>query len=673
MDNQKNIPNKLINETSPYLLQHAHNPVDWYPWGQEAFDKAKKEDKPVFLSIGYSTCHWCHVMAHESFEDKEVAKALNDSFISVKVDREERPDIDEVYMSVCQAMTGSGGWPLTIIMRPDKKPFYAGTYLPRESAFGRTGLIELLERVAELWETDREGLVSNGEKITGYFSGKAQVERKTVDVEKIIRGAYSHIKNSYEEEYGGFSQSPKFPSPHYLLFLLKYWKAYGDDDALRMAEHTLGAMYRGGIFDHVGGGFSRYSTDRQWLVPHFEKMLYDNALLLLAYSEGYAATGNELYKTVTQNIAAYVMRDMQSLEGGFYSAEDADSEGKEGKYYVWDYAELEKLLTDDELCLLEARYGVSKRGNFEGKNILNLINAAGKGGALETSALGKLYEARRKRVPPFKDTKIMASWNGLMIEALARAGEVFGDKECLISAAKAADFVLGNMTGGKLHGSYKEGTLSKKAFLADYANMAGALAELYSATLDTKYLEKAMGLVKEMIDSFWDKGEKRFFMCAKGEEELFMRPRDEYDGAMPSGNSSAITVLAKLKDMTGLDWIREALGSAVEGFAPTAAGTPGAYVHFISSLLSESVPHRQVVIAAGKDDIEALEAYRTIRRSFLPFTTAIYYDKSEQMKALVPDLEQYDTEEPFAGYVCENFACKKPVADPDGLMRELGL
>ncbi len=613
-------------------------------------------------------------MAHESFEDEEVAKVLNAGFVSVKVDREERPDIDEVYMSVCQAMTGSGGWPLTIIITPDKKPFFAGTYLPRESKYGRTGLIELLERIEKLWHTKREELAQNSEKIAGHFSGIAQSGAEEAEAEVTIRSAYKYLKTLYESEYGGFSQSPKFPSPHYLLFLLKYWKAYGDEDAMKMVENTLAHMYRGGIFDHVGGGFSRYSTDRIWLMPHFEKMLYDNAMLLLAYSECYAATGKGLYRDVVRKTAAYVMRDMQSEKGGYYSAEDADSEGEEGKFYVWEYEELEKLLTDDELCLLEARFGVTKQGNFEGKNILNMINAAGGGGELETSALGKLYDVRKKRVPPFKDTKVIASWNGLMIEAMSRAGAVTGDKEFIISAAKAADFVLGSMKDEKgLHGIYIDGALSEKAFIADYANMGGALTSLYAATLDARYLKKALGFAKEMTDVFWDEGEKRFYMCAKGDEELFIRPRDDYDGAMPSGNSSAITLLLKLKDLTGQDRMGKALDSAIEAFVPVAAQTPGAYVHFISTLLSESVAHRQVVIAAGKDNGEALQAYRSVQSAFLPFTTAIYYDKSAEMDSLIPELVQYKTKDEFAGYVCENFTCKKPAADQARLMKELGL
>lgn len=610
-------------------------------------------------------------MERESFEDEEAAGVLNKYFISIKVDREERPDIDEVYMSVCQAMTGGGGWPLTIIMTPDKKPFFAGTYLPKNDAYGRMGLIELCLKVAELWKSGREELEENSSRITGMLSERPQ-RSGNADEGNIISKTFRHIGNSFDESYGGFSQSPKFPTPHYILFLLNYWKAYGHFDALDMAEKTLSAMYRGGIFDHVGGGFSRYSTDRKWLVPHFEKMLYDNAMLLLAYAQCYAATGSSLYRLVAQKTAEYLLRDMRSLEGGFCSAEDADSEGVEGKYYVWAYGELEELLSSDELKALKESFGVTRRGNFEGANILNMIHTKQEPGESGEAALEKLYEARRLRVPPFKDTKISASWNGLAIEALARAGAVLGKASYTDSAKAAADFVLSSMRtgGGELAGIYKAAG-SNKGFLADYANMCCALVSLYSATLELKYLSEAQTLAQDMLRLFWDDEDKRFYMTRSGDDELFMRPRDEYDGAMPSGSSMAVTGLLRLYNLTGAKWAKQALDKAVEGFLSEAAAAPTAHVHYISALLSKAVPQRQVIISAEKGSGEAKEAYASVISRFDPFTTFIYYDGSAEMDAVFAKLAQYKTDTPFAGYVCENFACKKPVYSAGELMNEL--
>ena len=646
--------NRLINETSPYLLQHAYNPVDWYPWGEEAFEKARKEDKPVFLSIGYSTCHWCHVMARESFEDEEVARVLNESYVPVKVDREERPDVDEVYMDVCQALTGSGGWPLTIIMTPDGKPFFAGTYLPKR------GLIELLEKVKEIWKTDREKLIKNAEEITGYFRGLKRGGERENDAEKVIRRAYAHIADSFDEEYGGFSQSPKFPVPHYLYFLLCYYKAYGDEKALGMAEKTLECMYRGGIFDHVGGGFSRYSTDRRWLVPHFEKMLYDNALLILAYTECFAATRKPFYREAAEAVIGYAIRVLRSPEGAFYSAEDADSEGAEGKFYVWDYGELSELLTPEELRYAEKRFGVTKRGNFEGKNILNLLNGAEKDSAAEARILRKLFLRREKRTRPFLDTKILASWNGFMIEALSRAAAVFGEREYEEYAAATADFVTAKIRETKNGG-----------FLADYANLGNALIALYQATLEMKYLGEAKKLAGDMLRTFWDGGEKRFYMRPKGNEELFMRARDEYDAATPSGNSGAIMLLSSLHRLTGSEELRETLDGAVLGFLPAAAAAPMGAVSFLTALLMRVTPRRQAVISARKDDEKAMGLYKELISRFDPFTTVIYYDGSEEAREAFPELAQYAPAESFAGYLCENFTCGKPAYSVEEFARVL--
>lgn len=669
-----NKTNRLAKQVSPYLLQHANNPVDWYPWGEEAFEKAKGADKPIFLSIGYSTCHWCHVMAHESFESEEVAKLLNSSFISIKVDREERPDIDEVYMNVCQAMTGSGGWPLTIFMTADKKPFYAGTYFPKITMYGRMGITELLSKISKIWKTDRQSLLQNSEKIRSFFTQSENEHNAKLDADKIIEKGYRHIESSFDKQYGGFSHSPKFPTPHYLLFLLKYSKAHKSKDALAMAEQTLDHMYRGGIFDHVGYGFSRYSTDHKWLVPHFEKMLYDNAMLLLTYCECYSATANPKYRDIIIKICTYLLRDMLSPDGGFYSAEDADSQGEEGKFYVFDYQELNSRFSQKEMLFLEEHYGVSKQGNFEGKNILNKISGGAQESELNDSVIAKLYEIRQKRVRPFLDTKISASWNGLMIEALIRAGVILRNLEYIESAKKAADFILQKMMGNsELFGIYKDGTRSSTGFLADYANIINALLAVYSATLEIKYLQKANSLAENMIALFWEKQEDRFYMAKKADEELFLRPKDEYDGAMPSGNASAIMCLTKLVNLTGNETFAQTLDSAIAAFADKSNTSPGSHVHFLSSLLIKSQPHRQIVLVSDKDNAQTLNTYQEITRSFLPFSTVIYYDKSSEMQTLFPELKQYKTTAPFAAYICENFACKSPVYSHEDLLNELNL
>ncbi len=657
--------NRLANEKSPYLRQHAQNPVDWYPWGGEAFDKAKAEDKPVFLSIGYSTCHWCHVMAHESFESEEAAAWLNAHFVPVKVDREERPDIDTVYMEVCQAMTGSGGWPLTIIMTPEKKPFYAGTYFPLHDVYGRMGLITLLKKVSELWRQDKSALAAHGEKVAAQLSDMRHPKADT-DAQQAIEAGFSVLERMFDEKWGGFSGAPKFPMPHYLLFLMDISKAYGIN-ALGLVKKTLDAMYRGGIFDHVGGGFSRYSTDERWLVPHFEKMLYDNALLLRAYIEGYAATGDHDMLFVAEKTAQYIMRDMQAPQGGYDSAEDADSEGEEGLFYVWSYDELKSCLNADEFSRLELRYGVKPSGNFEGKNILNRIGVDGTADAEDTIILNKLFALREKRIHPFKDTKISASWNGLAIEAFSRMAMVTGNPLYMQSAKKAADFVLIHMTqdGALFCGTYLDGAAGP-AFLPDYANMINGLLMLFTATRDLAYLKNALKLADKMLSLFAD--EDGFAMSAKDAEKLFMRPRDEYDGAMPSGSACAVMALVSLWQWTGSQRWRDAADAAIAAMLPMAAASPSAHIHLLSALMRRITPDRQIVISAEDGNMEAAVVYQELLKRHAPFDTVFYYDRSEETDKLFAHLSQYKSNAPFAGYVCENFTCKKPVFTPGELL-----
>ncbi len=564
--------NRLINEKSPYLLQHASNPVDWYPWGEEAFLKAKKEDKPVFLSIGYSTCHWCHVMEKESFEDEEVAGILNQDFVAIKVDREERPDLDQVYMTVCQAMTGQGGWPLTIFMTPDKKPFFAATYLPRRSRMGISGLVEFLPKVAEIWQLDRQKVEQSAEEITSALRRQAEgddlhvdLKTKSLPPEDILKQAFEGLKKSYDQQNGGFGGAPKFPSPHQLSFLLRYYRRSDSEEALKMAVNTLQKMYSGGIFDQLGYGMHRYSVDQHWLVPHFEKMLYDQATTAEAALEAYQASGDPEMAAFSRKIFSYVLDELQSEEGGFYSAEDADSEGEEGVFYVFSRKEFITLLGQDKGTLLADYYGVTDEGNFEkGKSVLhrpyddrdfcrqkNLTQDQLQ--SLLKEGREELLKARSRRERPFLDDKIITAWNGMIIAALAKGSVILDDTRYADAAGRAADFILEKMTAddGQLYRRYRDNEAAIAAFLEDYAFLARGLLELYQATSDTDRLEQAKKLVAEM-DPFLnqDKGKLKF---STTEEDLADLPLyvEAYDGAVPSGVSVGAEVYLRLGLFTG--------------------------------------------------------------------------------------------------------------------------
>ncbi len=587
-NHRNNIFNKLQNEKSPYLLQHAQNPVNWYPWGDEAFEKARTEDKPIFLSIGYSTCHWCHVMAHESFEDNSVAEILNENYISIKVDKEERPDVDSVYMDVCQAFTGSGGWPTSIFMDHDKRPFYAGTYYPKEA------FMSVLNRIGELWDKDRSLLDKQAHQLIEAVS----VERKRIvcaDIESIDTHAADILKKLYEPDYGGFSKAPKFPTSHNLLFLMDQYENTKDTVVLKMCEKTLNAMRGGGIYDHVGGGFSRYSTDHKWLVPHFEKMLYDNALLMIAYSRLYELTLNEKYAQTVKEIAKYLTRDLMHKDGVFYTAEDADSEGVEGEFYLFTKDEVKNILGADAEIFCK-HYNVIPSGNFEGKNILNTIKVDIPDSMTDIlrSCLEKLFAYRSKRIRPHRDEKILTGQNGLAIAAFSIAGRILKNIEYIQTAEKAVDFIFNNLKSndGRFISLYKDGKCKTAAFAEDYAYLTWGLLELYESTEKCEYLSKAETLQEILSQDFYDNENGGYFQTSKNAEKMIINKKELYDGATPSYNSVIMHNLLNIFLYThNTDYIKQ-LSLTLKYFSQELASYPHAYIHSIAlvSKLKNSLP-----------------------------------------------------------------------------------
>lgn len=667
--------NHLINEKSPYLLQHAENPVDWYPWCDEAFEKAKNENKPIFLSIGYSTCHWCHVMEKESFQDEEVAKILNENFISIKVDREERPDVDSVYMNICQAMTGHGGWPLTIIMTPDKKPFFAGTYIPKHSKYNRIGLIDLLQRIAQLWNENREKLLLLADQITDEIKqALTHIQPKETIDEQIFTQAYEQLESQFDPEYGGFGYAPKFPTPHNLMFLLRYWKMTGNLKSIIMVEKTLNSMSLGGIYDHIGFGFHRYSTDRQWILPHFEKMLYDQALISIAYLEAYQATGNSRYKKLCNEILSYVLRNLTNPDGGFYSAEDADSEGEEGKFYLWEFEELRRILNQDELNFVVEKFNVQKEGNYfdelrkgkTGKNILYLTRElAEKEDEIWQKIRQKLFEHREKRIHPLKDDKILTDWNGLMITAFAKAYSVLKIEEYLNVARKGADFILKNLyKDGKLLHRFRDGEAKIDGYLDDYAFFIWGLLELYEASFETKYLKIAIDLAEIMIRLFWDGENGGFYFTDSENKDVIFRQKELYDGATPSGNSVALLDLIKLAKITGRNDFNEIVDKLVETFSTMVKKYPSAYTFFLSSLSFILTQSFEIFIVGEKDALD--EVLKVINSKFLPNKVILFKpsDEESDITTISPFASEYkEINGKTTIYICTNYECKKPVND----------
>lgn len=622
--------NYLKDQTSPYLLQHADNPVNWYPWCREAFDKAKEENKPIFLSIGYSTCHWCHVMAHESFEDEEVAEELNRHFISIKVDKEERPDIDSVYMSVCMMFTGNGGWPTSIFMTPDQKPFYAGTYFPKNAPYGRIGFLALLKIIHKKWEENENALIKTGEEITKelhWYTEETKEFNKVKETneidEKLQEQAFWWFWNNFDRKYGGFGMPPKFPAPHNLMFLMEYYDVTGEESALEMTEKTLLQMYKGGMFDHIGYGFSRYSTDQYFLVPHFEKMLYDNALMLLAYTKAHSLTGKDIYRNIAEKTADYILREMTSTEGAFYSAQDADSEGVEGRYYVFDYQEIIDLLGEKKGKNFNRYFNITKEGNFEGKNIPNRLKADNDFGKEEElkECIDKVYAYRKERCKLHLDDKILTSWNGLMIGAFATMYRIFGKDIYLQQAMSACDFIeRQQQEEDVLFVSYRAGKCQGKGFLDDYAFYIFALINLYQATLDKDYLERAVRYCKKVMMDFWDSEQGGFYLYGKENEQLIVTPKETYDGAIPSGNSVMAYNLVKLWNILLEDEWQKQAEKQLKFLASCAAedrenidvvsgnGKAAAQSFFLTALsMYQNPPEHIVCVCKEKSDLEKLK------------------------------------------------------------------
>ncbi len=688
--------NRLVFEQSPYLLQHAANPVDWYPWGEAAFKKAEAENKPIFLSIGYSTCHWCHVMEHESFEDEEVASAMNEAFVCIKVDREERPDIDQVYMTVTQAMTGQGGWPMTVVMTPDKKPFFAGTYFSKHGGYGRPGMMELVPALKNAWDTDHENVVKSADRIAEHIGGLGHGAPGGMLNSAHLDETYEELSMSFDPTHGGFGGGRnKFPVPHNLSFLLRYHDRVGQQRALDMVEKTLVEMRRGGIYDHVGFGFHRYSTDQHWLVPHFEKMLYDQATQAIAYCEAYQVTGKPEYAQTAREIFKYVMRDMTAPSGGFYSAEDADSEGVEGKFYLWTPEEVVEVLGAEDGALFNKIYGIVEGGNFydeasgakPGESIPHLkksLAETAKSLEMEEGALRerlelarvKLFDAREKRVHPYKDDKILTDWNGLMIAALAKGAKALDDSAYADAARRAADFVLAEMRdeNGRLLKRSRLGQSGLPAHLDDYAFFTWGLIELYEATFDARYLQEAFALNRMMLDHYWDDKHGGFFQTADDGEELLVRMKDAYDGAIPSGNAVAICNLLRLASISGDEELARCAKQSMTAFSAAIEQSPLGHSQMMIGLDYALGPNSEIVLA-GDGGAETLSAMASaVRTRFVPRAVLLHRPSGENatINKLAPfTVEQIPIDDAPTAYVCQNRSCKQPVTSVKALLKNL--
>ncbi|MFN3322918.1 MAG: thioredoxin domain-containing protein [Bryobacteraceae bacterium] len=693
--------NRLIDEKSPYLLQHAHNPVDWYPWGPEAFAKAERENKPIFLSIGYSTCHWCHVMERESFENEQIAEILNRHFVSIKVDREERPDVDRIYMMFVQATTGSGGWPMSVWLTPDLRPFYGGTYFPPDNRYGRPGFAYLLDQLASAWERDRDRIREASRDIVERLRGYSELAGAGQVTEGALESASNAFRRSFDPRLGGFGGAPKFPRISTHNFLLRYHHVAKNQEALDMVLLTLREMAKGGMNDQLGGGFHRYSVDERWFVPHFEKMLYDQAQIAASYLEAHQITGDRHYADVAEAIFEYVLRDMTHPEGGFYSAEDADSvidpakpeEKGEGAFYIWAHDEIVSLLGQPAADWLCYRYGVEEDGNvrqdphaeFTGKNILYQAHTIEETArrfevtpeevaqALE-AARNTLVEARSRRIRPHLDDKVLTSWNALMISAFAKGAQVLGESRYYDAAVRAAEFILNRMydpaAAGVLLRRFRDGEAAIPGFLDDYAFFTQALIDLYETTFDLRYLKTAIELTDTLRDLFEDREAGGFYSTGHEDSNLVLRVKDDYDGAEPSGNSIATLNLLRLSQITGNAAYRESAERAIRALAPRMNDSPVAVPQMLVAYMFSTVKIKQIILVGDRETEEMHRMFAVLRRRFLPQSIVLLAGTDEERRMLAGWLPVIETMTQIGGrataYVCEDYGCKLPVG-LDGL------
>ncbi len=670
-------PNHLIGETSPYLLQHAYNPVQWYPWGSEAFEKARKENKPIFLSIGYSSCHWCHVMERESFESDEIAAILNSKFISIKVDREERPGVDAIYMKAVQMLTGSGGWPLSVFLTPDLRPFFGGTYFPPKDMYGRPGFKSLLTQIAKVWEEQNTDVLKDATRLTEALKQREEVPPGSGSLnESALKDAVSGLETQFDPAWGGFGRAPKFPPSAGIGLLLRDFRRTGNAKILEMVTHTLDKMAQGGMYDQLGGGFHRYSVDHEWLVPHFEKMLYDNALLSSAYTDAYLVTGDDWYRRIATEVMDYVLNEMRDNTGGFHSAEDADSEGVEGKYYVWSKGEIDKILGAGDSKLFCEYFGVSEKGNFEEHNILNVPVPAARfaeehklkqGELLKRIDLlrEKLVPERAKRIAPGRDDKILVSWNALMISSLARGYQVFGEKRFLEGAEKAAQHILTRMmNGSQLRHTFRGDKASVDGYLDDYGNLINALLDLYEADFDPDRIAVAEKLAEQMKDLFWDGTSGGFFFTSGKHDNLLVRTKPYFDGSIPSGNAVAAKACLRLGRVTGKKEYVELAEKTLQVFSTVINRYPSACHNLVAVADAYLSPSTEIVVVGKKGAKDTEEMLRAVRGTYNPNRVVALFDTASDGRMDTPLFEGRKSVGGVAtAYVCENYACKKPMTD----------
>jgi uncharacterized protein YyaL (SSP411 family) len=676
--------NQLIHETSPYLLQHAHNPVDWYPWSAEALEKAQREDKPIFLSIGYSACHWCHVMERESFENESIAALMNEQFVNIKVDREERPDLDAIYMDAVVSMTGQGGWPMSVFLTPDGQPFYGGTYFPPEPRYGMPSFPQVLRSVAEAYRQRRDQVIGQAQRLTSALQRSTQIGGGSGELTpEMLREATDILLQLFDDENGGFGSQPKFPQPMTLDFCLAEYRRTNDLDVLYMAELTLEKMAKGGIYDHLGGGFHRYSVDAIWLTPHFEKMLYDNAQLLRTYLHAWQLTKQPLYRRVLDETIDYVLREMTSPDGGFYSTQDADSEGHEGKFFVWTPEEIEEVLSAEEAAIFASYYGVSPQGNFEGTNILSVVSseasvahATGRPpeeiSAVLADSRRKLFAARESRVKPGRDEKILTEWNGLMIHALAECGVVLERSDALNAATNAANFILSQMSqdDGKLYRSFKDGQARFNGYLEDYAALTRGLIALYEATFEMRWLGEATRLAQLMVAQFADRQLGGFFQTGLDHEQLVVRRKDFIDNAIPSGNALAAESLLRLASLLDKAEYRAEATRICLAVKEALVRQPTGFGRLLGVVQALVTPSQEIAIVGDPASEQTQALLREIRQHYLPNTVIAFRRPGEEaILPLLTDRELVDGQ--AAVYVCENYACQLPVTEPQALARLL--